>query len=227
MTKPLSGGAALLGCSAFLLVSFPIYPHDPITTKLTWTQEISRIVYRRCASCHKPGGTAMSLMTYEEARPWAKAIRDQVTARRMPPWGPVAGIGDFKGDPSLSGPEIDMFVAWVEGGAPEGDPAYLPHRIPDTQPEVVSVPAHSRPVVVSHGLTLKAAATLMAIRPTASQDGASLEAWAELPGGEIQRLIWLKDFHKDCLRTYVLRTPETLPAGASIHTEGTFTFYLR
>ena len=169
----------------------------------------------------------MSLMTYEEARPWAKAIRDQVTVRGMPPSGPVPGIGDFRGDPSLSGPEIDMIVAWVEGGAPEGDPAYLPHRVPNAEPEVVSVPARSKSVAVSHGLTLKTPATLVAIRPAASQEGASLEAWAELPTGEIQRLIWLKDFHKDCLRSYVLRTPQTLPAGARIHTEGTFTFYLR
>jgi len=89
------------------------------------------------------------------------------------------------------------------------------------------VPAHSRPVVVSHGLTLKTGATLVAIRPAASQEGASLEAWAELPEGQIQRLIWLKDFRKECLRSYVLRTPESLPAGATLHTAGTFTFYLR
>ena len=68
----------------------------------------------------------MSLTTYDEARPWAKAIRDEVAARRMPPWGAVAGIGDFAGDPSLSTPEIDLLIAWVEGGAPEGDPVYLP-----------------------------------------------------------------------------------------------------
>ena len=53
--------------------------HDVITTKLTWSAEISRIVFRRCMSCHREGGpTPMSLTTYETARPWAKAIRDQV-----------------------------------------------------------------------------------------------------------------------------------------------------
>src|SRR5436190_226258 len=113
-----------------LLTAAPLYAHDAITTKLTWTQEISRLVYKHCANCHGEGGAAFSLTTYADARPWAKAIRDEVLGRRMPPWGPVKGVGHFRDDPSLSFPEIDMFVAWVEGGAPEGDPALLPSRIP-------------------------------------------------------------------------------------------------
>src|SRR5438876_898608 len=96
--------------------------HEIITTKLTWTQEISRIVYKRCASCHREGGAApMSLLSYDEARPWAKAIRDEVAERRMPPWGAVKGFGDFRNDASLTDPEIEMMILWVEGGAPKGD----------------------------------------------------------------------------------------------------------
>ena len=71
---------------AAALLAAPAFAHDVIGTKLLWTQEISRIVYRHCASCHREGGTAMSLMTYQDARPWAKAIRDEVLSRRMPPW---------------------------------------------------------------------------------------------------------------------------------------------
>src|SRR4051812_11822963 len=72
------------------------YAHEPITTKLTWTQEISRIFYKRCVSCHREGGASpMSLATYDEARPWAKAIKEEVLERRMPPWGAVRGIGEF------------------------------------------------------------------------------------------------------------------------------------
>ncbi|MGA2594944.1 MAG: cytochrome c, partial [Bryobacteraceae bacterium] len=108
-------------CLSLLPLAFA---HDVISTKLLWTQEISRIVYQRCANCHREGGSAMSLMTYEEARPWAKAIRDEVISRRMPPWGAVKGVGEFRGDPSLSQIEIDMIVNWVEGGAPKGDEAY-------------------------------------------------------------------------------------------------------
>ena len=59
---------------------------------------------------------------YEEARPWAKAIRDEVLNRRMPPWDAVKGFGQFRDDPSLSQVEMDMVVGWVEVGAPLGDP---------------------------------------------------------------------------------------------------------
>ena len=68
----------------------------------------------------------MPLTTYADARPWAKAIRDEVLNRRMPPWDAVKGVGEFRDDPSLSQPEMDLFVNWVEGGAPEGDEIYLP-----------------------------------------------------------------------------------------------------
>jgi mono/diheme cytochrome c family protein len=70
--------------------------HDPVTTKLTWSQEISRIIYKRCAGCHGEGGRPMSLVTYEEARPWAKAIRDEVLNRRMPPWEQSKVSATFK-----------------------------------------------------------------------------------------------------------------------------------
>ena len=72
--------------------------HDVISTKLTWSREVSRIIYKRCASCHHEGGSAFSLMTYEEARPWAKAIKEEVLERRMPPFGAVKGFGDFRDD---------------------------------------------------------------------------------------------------------------------------------
>jgi hypothetical protein len=59
--------------------------HETITTKLTWSKEVSRVVYKRCASCHRPEGKAFSLLTYEEARPWAASIQEQVLRRQMPP----------------------------------------------------------------------------------------------------------------------------------------------
>src|SRR5205085_5816018 len=113
----------------------PMQAHDPITTNLTWSKEISRVVYEHCAACHREDGRAFSLMTYEAARPWAKAIRDEVLNRRMPPWDAVKGVGEFRDDPSLSLPEMDLIVNWVEGGAPEGNPAYIPPQPkPDTPP---------------------------------------------------------------------------------------------
>ena len=95
--------------------------HDVITTKITFSREISRLLYSRCASCHHPGGSAFSLLTYQEARPWAKAIEEEVLERRMPPWGAVKGFGALKDDPSPTQEEIDWIAQWVEGGAPEGD----------------------------------------------------------------------------------------------------------
>jgi hypothetical protein len=223
VNKLLSRGAALLGCSAFLS-----FPHDPITTKITWTQEISRIVYKRCAGCHRPGGKAMSLITYEDARPWAKAIRDEVSSRRMPPWGAVAGIGDFAGDPSLSTPEIDMLVAWVEGGAPEGDPAYLPHKTPTAAPDQSAAPHYGRSLNVIDSLTLDKPAKVLAIRPLNVLDGVSMEAWAILPDRSVRRLIWLHEYRKVWTRTYELREPENLPAGTQLRVEGaTASFLLR
>ncbi|HXK04842.1 MAG TPA: cytochrome c, partial [Verrucomicrobiae bacterium] len=96
--------------------------HDVITTPLTFSREISRLVYARCASCHRPGGRAFSLMTYADARPWAAAIKEEVLERRMPPWGAVKGFGEFKDDQGLTQEQIELIADWVEGGAPEGDP---------------------------------------------------------------------------------------------------------
>lgn len=200
---------------AFLMTAVPLFAHDPITTKLTWTQEISRLVYKHCASCHREGGAAMRLTTYAEARPWAKAIRDEVLARRMPPWGPVKGVGHFAGDPSLSLPELEMFVLWVEGGAPEGDPALLPSKLP-------AVPAPTPPlrvgreVAVSRSAVLDKAATVVALRPVGLRDNESLEAWATRPDGTLERLIWLKDYRTAFALDYRLRAPLRLPRGTRI-----------
>ena len=81
----------------------------------------------------------MSLLTYEEARPWAKAIKEQVLNRQMPPWGAVKGFGDFSNDASLTQDEINRLAEWVEGGAPEGETIYLPPA-----PEPVPAPALPR-----------------------------------------------------------------------------------
>jgi hypothetical protein len=166
----------LLGLAAPLAVA-----HDPITTKLLWTQEISRIVNRHCASCHREGGAAMSLETYDDARPWAKAIRDEVLARRMPPWGAVKGVGDFRDDPSLSQIEIDMIVHWVEGGAPKGDDIYLPpapHFGAESRPQPA---AYEMKVETASPRTLPAPAEFAGLRPLRLAAGESLEVTAYEP----------------------------------------------
>src|SRR5947209_5843562 len=102
------------------------FAHDFYSTKLTWSRDVSRIVYKRCASCHHESGPSFSLVTFDEARPWAKAIKEEVISRRMPPWNAVKGFGDLFDDKSLTQEDIEVISNWVEGGAPEGDPAYMP-----------------------------------------------------------------------------------------------------
>jgi hypothetical protein len=195
---------------------FLLLLHDPVTTKLTWTQEISRIVDRHCIACHS------DFKAYASARPWAKAIRDEVASRRMPPWGVVKGVGDFVGDPSLSGPEIDMVVAWAEGGAPEGDPAYLPHRLPSAA-AAPALPRYAKAIAVHQDLLLKQPTRVVALRPVGPT-----EAWAVRPDGQIDRLIWLNDYLKASPRDYIPRDPPLLPAGTRLKVQGSaLTFYLR
>jgi len=193
--------------------------HDPITTKLTWTQEISRIVYKRCVSCHREGGGAMSLVNYEEARPWATAIREEVLERRMPPWGAVQGVGTFRDDPSLTSIEIEMIVSWAEGGAPEGDPTYLPkpnfESLKKNPPPGVSL---VRTLVMRSAkpLTLAQTASAAAVQPRDLPDGASVDITAYLPDGGVEHLIWLRDYHQQWTRTYWFRDPVFLPKGTRI-----------
>lgn len=203
-----------------MCLAAPLFAHDTITTKITWTQEISRLVYRHCAACHKEGGAAFSLMTYADARPWAKAIRDEVLNRRMPPWAPVKGIGHFLNDRSLSFPEIETFVGWVEGGAPEGNPAYLPTRITSPPDPVAPVPARAMPLEAT--LRLTSATTLAGVKVNAPN-----ELWADLPDGTIQRLIWIRNLTPNAPPSYYFRTPIRLPKGATLHTTTPLILYLR
>ena len=93
----------------------------------TFSKDVAPIVFKSCAECHRPGSMApMSLLTYEDARPWAKAMKLKVTKREMPPWGADPAVGKFANDPSLKQAEIDLITAWADAGAPEGNRAELP-----------------------------------------------------------------------------------------------------
>jgi hypothetical protein len=93
----------------------------------TFTKEVAPIIFKNCAGCHRPGEIApMSLLTYEDARPWAKAIRDEVSEHNMPPWHTDAPAGTFHNERLLSDADRATLVAWANGGAPKGDPALMP-----------------------------------------------------------------------------------------------------
>jgi hypothetical protein len=95
----------------------------------TFTKDIAPIVQRSCQNCHRPGAMApMSLLTYEEVRPWASAIKRRTSSREMPPWfiERNVGIQKFKDDLSLTDAEIAKIAKWVDSGAPRGNPADAP-----------------------------------------------------------------------------------------------------
>jgi len=122
-------GRVALIVLTFAFCLFPIAfvsAHEPITTRVRFNKEVIRTLQRSCLGCHHPGGVAMSLATYEEARPWAKAIKEEVLEKRMPPWHAVKGYGEFRNAPSLTQRDVDVLVNWVEGGAPKGDDKDLP-----------------------------------------------------------------------------------------------------
>ncbi|HEX6177273.1 MAG TPA: ascorbate-dependent monooxygenase [Thermoanaerobaculia bacterium] len=97
----------------------------------TFSNEVVRIFQQHCQSCHRDGDIApFALTTYEEARPWAQAIKFMTSTRRMPPWKPVAGCGDFADERRLTDAEIETIAKWVDGGAPEGNRAQLPAPLP-------------------------------------------------------------------------------------------------
>ncbi len=96
-------------------------------SQVTFTKDVAPILYKSCAECHRPGEIApMSLLTYQETRPWAKSIRERVVERSMPPWSADPRYGHWANDPRLSQQEIDTIVAWVSAGAPKGDDKDLP-----------------------------------------------------------------------------------------------------
>src|SRR5207245_931289 len=100
---------------------------------VTFARDVAPILQEKCQDCHRKGSMApMPLVTYEETRPWAKAIRQRVITRQMPPWhiDKTVGIQKFKNDRSLSDAQIDTIVKWVDVGVPKGDPKDMP---PPTQ----------------------------------------------------------------------------------------------
>ncbi len=99
------------------------------SAQTTFTKDVAPIFQEKCEACHRPDSIApMSLVTHEEARPWARSIKARVASRQMPPWhiDRTVGIQHFQNDRSLTDEQIETIVAWVDGGAPKGDPADMP-----------------------------------------------------------------------------------------------------
>jgi hypothetical protein len=103
------------------------YASKPAEGVPTFAKDVAPILYKNCTSCHRPGEIApMSLLTYEEARPWAKSIRDEVNEGHMPPWHADAPKGTFHNERALTAEEKDTLTKWANGGSPKGDPKDMP-----------------------------------------------------------------------------------------------------
>src|SRR5690348_13997669 len=146
-----------LSIASMVLFAGTAFPADSIT----FHKDVEPILQRNCQSCHRPGQAApMSLLTYQSARPWAKAMKAAVVTRKMPPWFADPRYGHFVNDRSLQQGDIDTISKWADTGAAEGDPADAPVAIKwpadgwEIQPDIVingapfTVPAHPKANVI-------------------------------------------------------------------------------
>jgi mono/diheme cytochrome c family protein len=118
-----------LAMASTLIVPAIAAAQTPAAGAVTFSKDVAPILQRSCQNCHRPGEIApMSLLSYQEVRPWARSIKTRVASREMPPWhvDKTIGITKFKSDPSLSDEEIETIVKWVDAGAPQGNPADMP-----------------------------------------------------------------------------------------------------
>ena len=122
---PLGFGLGVIAAAA--VAFWPSVPVVAAQAPPTFAKDVAPIFYSKCVECHRPTMFApMSLITFAEARPWARSIKQRVTARTMPPWGADPAHGVFKNDPRLSEQDIATIVAWVDAGAPKGNDRDLP-----------------------------------------------------------------------------------------------------
>src|ERR1700694_415063 len=181
-----------------------------LSAQTTFTKDVAPILQRNCQTCHRPGEAApFSLLTYEQARPWAKAIKSAVLQKKMPPWCADPKFGKFSNEASLSQREIDTLVAWVDAGAPLGDPKDMPApkqfvegwKIPKPDiifqlPKPFSVPATGvlqyRYVIIPTGFTKDTWVEQAQARPTNHSAVHHIVAYVRTPGSN-----YFKDMPKN------------------------------
>src|SRR5213083_1723858 len=141
-------------CLAMLMLGGTAMAAEVSSSPITFNKDVLPILQKNCQGCHRPGQIApMSLLSYKEARPWAKAMKTAVASRKMPPWFADPQFGHFLNDHSLKQNEIDAIAKWADTGATEGNQKDAPPAVkwPDgwqVQPDVIvkgpvfDVPAH-------------------------------------------------------------------------------------
>ena len=197
-----------------LAVSLECRAHN-VGNAITWNREISRIMYSRCASCHRDGGTAFSLMKYLEVQPRAVEIKQSVLSRTMPPWGAVKGFGDFRNDEGLTQAELELITDWVDSDTPKGNnPNTLPKEPKYDKRAAVKLPKNQ--LTITGETTLSRAVSADGILPLKVPAGASIRMVASLPGGETEPLVWLYEYNDAYQHPFLFRKPLNLPAGTVI-----------
>jgi len=177
-----------------------------VTSTPTYYKDIAPVLQNRCQECHRPGEAApMSFMSYDQVRPWAKAIKTAVLTKKMPPWFADPHVGKFSNDRSMSQQEIDTLIAWIDGGVQAGNPkdAPAPRRFAEGwtigQPDVVfqlpnaiDVPASGvvdyTYVVIPSGFTEDKWVQFAEVRPDARSAIHHIIAFLRPPGSR-----WLKN----------------------------------
>jgi hypothetical protein len=195
----------------------------PVPTP-TFNKDVLPILEKRCQDCHRPGEAApMALMNFQDARPWAKSIKQAVLTKKMPPWFADPGVGHFQNDRSLTQAEIDTVVAWVDGGVKEGDPkdAPAPRTFvegwnigkPDVvlqMPNAFHIPASGQIeyqyVVIPTGLTQDTWVSKTEVRPEARAQMHHVIVYVREPGSK-----WLAD-----AKPGVVFVPPVSERGASL-----------
>jgi hypothetical protein len=122
-------------CALVLAICFAAcsFSQNPNPASVTFTKDVAPILQKNCQTCHRPGEAApFPLLTYQQARLWAPSMKRVVQQKIMPPWFADPNFGHFSNDRSLTEKEISTIVAWVNAGAPQGDPKDMP-----TQPNFV------------------------------------------------------------------------------------------
>jgi len=122
-------GRGFIAFGAVLAFAAPAVAADTPAKQVTFSKDVAPIFQAKCQECHQPNSIApMSLITYQEARPWVRSIKERVASRQMPPWhiDKSVGVQKFKNDISLTDEQVDTIVRWVDGGALQGDPKDLP-----------------------------------------------------------------------------------------------------
>jgi hypothetical protein len=177
------------GIAGWFLLSAVTAAYAAPAATVTFNKDVLPILQKNCQSCHRPGQVApMSFLTYESARPWAKAMKVAVVTRKMPPWFADPRFSHFSNDRSLSQADIDTISKWADAGAPEGNakdappPVKWPANGWEIQPDIVVdgpvtfVPAHPKNnviewsyITVPSGITEDTWVTSMEVRPSEPQ----------------------------------------------------------